>query len=96
MSKKQKSDKAVELIDTTEAGTAENVAAAKPEPKRKKVKGVDSKKLHIEIARGNWKRMDAYISTYNSDPARITPKIGVAHVVNQALAGMLGATKGGK
>jgi hypothetical protein len=98
MSKKEKSDKAVELIETTEIGTPESPAAAKaakPESKKKKAKAADSKKLHIEIARGNWKRLDTYIGAYNTDPGRITPKIGVAHIVNQALARMLGASKGG-
>jgi hypothetical protein len=48
-----------------------------------------SAKLHIEIPRANWERVEAYLRTYNDDEGRITPKIKVSHVINQALVQFL-------
>ncbi|MFZ4513675.1 MAG: hypothetical protein ACOYNX_08630 [Geothrix sp.] len=54
------------------------VKAVKP-TKRK------SSKLHVEIPRTNWERIEAYLKSYNEDEGRMTPKLKLAHVVNQAL-----------
>ena len=42
-------------------------------------------KLHVEIPRTNWERIEAYLKAYNEDEGRMTPKFKLAHVVNQAL-----------
>lgn len=42
-------------------------------------------KLHIEIPQTNWERIEAYLKAYNEDEGRMTPKIKLAHVINQAL-----------
>ncbi len=55
----------------------------------------DSKRLHLHIARANWKRIEAEIETFNHDPGRITPKISTAHVINRALARYFGLGEGG-
>jgi hypothetical protein len=64
---------------------------------RKKGKKSDkektSEKLHVEIAAGNWKKMEEYIKGYNDSPERVTPKIKIADVVNQALVKHLGLGK---
>jgi hypothetical protein len=44
-----------------------------------------STKLHVEIPRTNWERIEAYLKAYNEDAGRITPKYKLAHVVNLAL-----------
>ncbi len=44
-----------------------------------------STKLHVEIPRANWERIEAYLKTYNEGEGRTTPKIKLAHVVNLAL-----------
>jgi hypothetical protein len=44
-----------------------------------------STKLHVEIPRANWERIEAYLKAYNEDEGRTTPKIKLAHVVNSAL-----------
>jgi len=48
-----------------------------------------SSKLHVEIAQGNWERLQAYLQTYNEDEGRMTPKFKPAHVINQALVQFL-------
>lgn len=45
-----------------------------------------SEKIHVEIAMGNWTRMEDYIQSYNDSPERMTPRIKPADVVNDALA----------
>ena len=50
-----------------------------------------STKLHVEIPRANWERIEAYLKAYNDDPGRLTPKIKLAHVVNWALVEYLNA-----
>ncbi len=42
-------------------------------------------KLHVEIPRTNWERIEAYLKAYNEDEGRMTPKFKLSHVVNQAL-----------
>ena len=42
-------------------------------------------KLHVEIPRANWERIEAYLKAYNDDEGRMTPKLKLADVVNQAL-----------
>ncbi len=44
-----------------------------------------STKLHVEIPRANWERIEAYLKAYNEDAGRMTPKFKLAHVVNLAL-----------
>ena len=44
-----------------------------------------SDKLHVEIPRANWERIEAFLVAYNEDPGRLTPRIKLAHVINQAL-----------
>ena len=61
-------------------------AHAQSEGKASKKRVASSRKLHVEIARGNWKRLAAFIEAYNRDPGRVTPKIKPAHVINDALA----------
>jgi len=46
-------------------------------------------KLHLEIPRANWDRVESYLKAYNEDAGRMTPKIKLAHVVNLALAQFL-------
>jgi hypothetical protein len=46
-------------------------------------------KLHVEIPKANWARLEAVIKAYNEDPARLTPKIKPAHVINEALVHFL-------
>jgi len=53
-----------------------------------------AKKLHIEITPANWKRMKEYISVYNADPGRVTPKFKPADIVNRALHEFFPAGKG--
>lgn len=48
-------------------------------------------KVHIEIAAGNWKRLEAYQEEYNRSPSRLTPKVKLADVVNLALVEYLEA-----
>lgn len=52
------------------------------------------KKLRIEISRGNYARLSAYLDSVNDDPARVAPRIGAAHVVNEALVALLGGKEG--
>ena len=42
-------------------------------------------KLHVEIPRTNWERIEVYLKAYNEDEGRMTPKFKLSHVVNQAL-----------
>ena len=42
-------------------------------------------KLHVEIPRANWERIEDFLVAYNEDPGRLTPRIKLAHVINQAL-----------
>ena len=46
-------------------------------------------KLHLEMPRANWERVESYLHAYNEDPGRMTPKLKLAHVVNLALAQFL-------
>jgi hypothetical protein len=46
-------------------------------------------KLHVEIPRANWDRIQGYLKAYNEDEGRMTPKIKLAHVVNMALVQFL-------
>jgi hypothetical protein len=59
--------------------------------KKEKKPSADSKKLHVEIARGNWKRLESYIDEFNKNPERMAPKMKQADVINKALAVYLGA-----
>jgi hypothetical protein len=42
-------------------------------------------KLHVEIPRANWERIEAYLKAYNEAEGRMTPKLKLADIVNQAL-----------
>lgn len=44
-----------------------------------------SRKVNVEIAPGNQRRLDAYIEGYNTRPDRRTPKLKYTDVVNAAL-----------
>ncbi len=44
-----------------------------------------STRLHVEMPRANWERIEAYLKAYNESDLRQTPKIKLAHVVNMAL-----------
>lgn len=55
---------------------------------KSKKKG-SAEKLHVEIAPGNWARLEGRLKSYNNSPDRITPKIKPADVVNEALARFL-------
>lgn len=43
------------------------------------------RKLHVEITPANQRRIEAFLEEYNSDPARVTPRFKISHVVNRAL-----------
>jgi hypothetical protein len=60
---------------------------------KKSDKAKVSEKLHVEIAAGNWKKMEEYIKDYNDSPSRVTPKIKLADVINQSLVKFLGLEK---
>jgi hypothetical protein len=80
--------------DALQLAAAQESAAptAIPEKETKEKKpSADSKKLHVEIARGNWKRLESYIDEFNKNPERIAPKMKQADVINKALAVYLGA-----
>jgi len=53
--------------------------------KEKKEAIKKSGKLHVEIPKANWARLEAYMKAYNDDPGRLTPKLKPAHVINLAL-----------
>ncbi|HET6450150.1 MAG TPA: hypothetical protein VFI08_02525 [Spirochaetia bacterium] len=53
-----------------------------------------AKKLHVEITPANWSRMKAYLESYNSDSARITPRFKPADVINLAIHQFLKSRKG--
>lgn len=46
---------------------------------------IKAHKLHFELTPANHRRIRDYIDAYNKDPDRVSPKIKVADVVNQAL-----------
>ena len=60
---------------------------------KKSERATSGEKLHLEIAAGNWKKMEAHIKEYNDSPSRVTPKIKIADVINQALVKYLGLEK---
>lgn len=49
------------------------------------------RKLHVDILPGNWTRLRTWVDRYNTDEDRVTPRIKVRHVVNQALDQYLSA-----
>ena len=55
---------------------------------------VKAAKLHLEMPRANWERVEAYLKAYNEDEGRMTPKFKLAHVVNLALAQFLTGRRG--
>ena len=71
----------------TSDDVAENSGIAEPV--------TESKRLHLRIARANWKRIEDEIEAFNHDPERIAPKISTAHVINRALARYFGLGEGG-
>jgi hypothetical protein len=71
----------------------ENVVKEDKKRVKKSDKEKSSEKLHVEIAAGNWKKMEEYINGYNDSPNRVTPKIKIADVINQALVKYLGLEK---
>jgi len=54
---------------------------AKGEPEK-----VKSKKVNIEIAPGNWVRLEKFINDFNDNPERTASKMKYTNVVNDALA----------
>lgn len=42
-------------------------------------------KTHFELSPANARRLEEYLELYNSDPHRVSPRIKIGHVVNQAL-----------
>ena len=48
-----------------------------------------STKLHLELPLANWERIQVHLKAYNEEEGRLTPKIKLAHVVNQALVQFL-------
>jgi hypothetical protein len=85
------------------AAAPESVAETSRAEKETKVKkekkpSAESKKLHVEIARGNWKRLESYIDEFNKNPERMAPKMKQADVINKALEAYLqaGAAEKGK
>lgn len=49
------------------------------------LKKIKTSKIHLEIANGNWKKMDSFMDLYNAQPDRQTNKIQAADLVNEAL-----------
>lgn len=47
---------------------------------------IKSKKVNIEIAPGNWVRLEKYIKGFNENPERTTSKLKYTNVVNEALS----------
>jgi len=47
---------------------------------------VKSKKVNIEIAPGNWVRLEKFINDFNDNPERTASKLKYTNVVNDALA----------
>ncbi len=47
---------------------------------------IKSKKVNIEIAPGNWVRLEKYINDFNDNPERTASKLKYTNVVNDALA----------
>jgi hypothetical protein len=52
-----------------------------------------AKKLHVEIMPANWHRMKDYITSYNADLRRVTPRYKPADVINLALSQYLKGRK---
>jgi hypothetical protein len=80
---------------TASASDPDTASISEPGPpagkaRRKNREGPGEKNLHVEIGRGNWKRLKSHMDTYNKDPARMTPRINVGDVLNRALAELLG------
>ena len=47
---------------------------------------IKSKKVNIEIAPGNWVRLEKYINDFNDNPERTASKLKYTNVVNDALS----------
>jgi hypothetical protein len=45
----------------------------------------DSRKINVEIAPANRRKLDGYISSYNQKPDRATPVLKYTDVINEAL-----------
>jgi len=45
-----------------------------------------SKKVNIEIAPGNWVRLEKFINDFNDNPERTASRLKYTNVVNDALA----------
>lgn len=56
---------------------------------RRERKKKEKSKLHVEIARANWTRLEAYMERYNSSEERLTAKIKPSDIINAALARFL-------
>jgi hypothetical protein len=55
---------------------------------------IESGKLHMVIPRANWERIETYLKAYNDNQGRVTPKIKLPHVLNQALLRFLTGRRG--
>ena len=43
------------------------------------------RKQHFELSPANRRRLDIYLEIQNFDPSRVTPRLKIGDVVNQAL-----------
>jgi len=86
MSKKAKDEARTSAKPASEGGAVAPAGQTEAKEKKQKKPTASSKKLHVEIARGNWKRLEKFIDDYNKDPERMTPKLKQADVINEALA----------
>jgi hypothetical protein len=48
-------------------------------------KTVKVTKQHFELSPANRRRMDIYLERYNEDPSRVTSKLKIGDIVNQAV-----------
>ena len=58
---------------------------AKPVKNGKKKPG----KLHVEIPKANWARLEAFLKAYNEAPERVSSPLKYTDLINQALDAFL-------
>lgn len=62
------------------------MAAVERDDSDKKPKG---KKLALKLGRETYNRLKGYVSAYNDDPARLTPKTDAERVIHEAIVSLL-------
>lgn len=51
-----------------------------------------AKKINLQIAPGNWSKMQSLVTAFNENPERTAPKMKFTDVVNQAIQEFFPAT----